>query len=450
MKAIRSLYLASDRLQSWGRLGVRVAQSAWPGTALENRLAAAIEALPKPTVGFVPGRVLLVNTTLSAGGAERQILATLIGLSGRPEIESIALVTGAMTEPGQRFHLAGLEATGIEVVSTAGIDRPLADHAEALFAQLPAPIAALARGWYEIFRERRPEIVHAWQDATSVAAGLAALAAGVPKIVLAGRNLSPIHFVYWRPYLRPCYRAMVRQPDVRLINNSQAGARDYAAWLDVPADRFAVLRNGFSPDGLARAQPSVIASERRRLGISDGALVIGSVFRFYPEKRPTLWLEMALAVTKRLPAVHVVLVGWGPLEPMIRRTAETLIQSGRLHLVPATSQVTPLLSIMDVFVLTSRFEGTPNVLIEAQSLGVPVVATPGGGTEEALQEGATGWLARSDSVVELTELVVSLLADAPRRAAAAERGPAFVAERFGMARMLDETLARYGLTGRTR
>jgi hypothetical protein len=89
---------------------------------------------------------------------------------------------------------------------------------------------------------------------------------------------------------------LLARPEVRLINNSVAGAQDYADWLGVAADRIGVVRNGIA---LAPPDPAAAATARQslraRLGVAAEARLIGSVFRFSPEKRPLLWVAAAAA-----------------------------------------------------------------------------------------------------------------------------------------------------------
>jgi glycosyltransferase involved in cell wall biosynthesis len=98
---------------------------------------------------------------------------------------------------------------------------------------------------------------------------------------------------------------------------------------------------------------------------------------------------------------------------------------------------------LDVFLMTSRFEGTPNVLIEAQAAGVPAVAPNVGGTSETLLDGITGLVVGNRRASNLSSAVLQILDDPGWRGRAAIHGPAFVSKRFGHQRMIDETIAAY-------
>ena len=119
--------------------------------------------------------------------------------------------------------------------------------------------------------------------------------------------------------------------------------------------------------------------------------------------------------------------------------------AGAVHFAGHVQPALAAMAAMDMLLLTSRAEGLPNVLIEAQLLGIPTVASPVGGAVEAIDHGRSGWLFDTADPAACARVITRLLDDAPWRAAAARRGPDFVASRFGAERAISETLAAYGL-----
>ena len=127
------------------------------------------------------------------------------------------------------------------------------------------------------------------------------------------------------------------------------------------------------------------------------------------------------------------------------KLADRLGIANRLFLPGTEKNIAPAYAVMDVLLLTSRFEGLPNVVIEAQALGVPVGATDAGGTRDAVLDGETGWIEAKRNPSRLAARVLHILDDPDWAAKARQRGPAFVRERFGIGRMIDETLDAYGI-----
>ena len=119
-------------------------------------------------------------------------------------------------------------------------------------------------------------------------------------------------------------------------------------------------------------------------------------------------------------------------DEMLRRVKQLGLQE-RFILAGVTNEVLCGMSMMDVLLLTSRGEGLPNVLLEGQWVGTPVVTTDVGGAKEAIDEGVTGWSVASDQPVNLAQQIIALRQAPQMLAEARRRGPAFVREQFGVA-----------------
>jgi glycosyltransferase involved in cell wall biosynthesis len=420
--------------------------------AIENLLHHETKALLTRDE-FVPGRIVLVNSALAWGGAERQLVNTALGLAGRGMADVTILCENSANVPDHDFFLWKLRESSVKIsdlkrhameshiYSPMKELAPLFHRVEGLSLSLKDDIGFLMRE----FLERRPEIVHAWQDQTSIKVGIAAALVGVPKIVLSARNLAAYRFYYHLPYMRWGYRAISRRENVVLLNNSRAGAADYAAWLDIPVERFRVLPNGFAPGHFVSADDGEIGDFRRRLGLPDGVRIVGSVFRFYEEKDPLLWVRTAARIARARPDVIFLLIGTGKMLSEMSELAAKHGIADRIFLPGVERHPGLAYSVMDVVLLTSHLEGLPNVLIEAQALGVPVVATDAGGCREAVLDGETGVIVKSRDPANLAERVLHILDDQDWSAKARQRGPAFVSERFGIERMIEETLKVYGV-----
>jgi glycosyltransferase involved in cell wall biosynthesis len=168
------------------------------------------------------------------------------------------------------------------------------------------------------------------------------------------------------------------------------------------------------------------------------------MFRFCPEKRPLLWLHVAAAVAALRPDTWFVIFGQGELRSEMEAAARRLGLAGRLRMPGLTASPFLALSAMDAVLLASAWEGTPNVALEAQSCGVPVIATRAGGSAEAIADGETGWIVDASDAPTIADRVVAALEDGVERHRLRTAGPRFIAERFGLERMIDETLRAYG------
>lgn len=246
--------------------------------AFEHMLSAAA-----PPSEAVHGRVVHVCGNLQPGGAERQVVYVLRGLA-RQNFESVRLLCHSLrpdTSDRRDFHLQAVRAVGIEAreIRRRATASAMPVGLREVLNVLPPGLAVDVADLYGEFTDIKPEIVHAWLDWDNVRSGLAAALAGVPRIILSGRNLNPSHFALYQPYMDPAYRLLARRDNVTLINNSRAGADDYADWIGIPRERIRVVHNGVDLGDRTRASDDSAKALRTTLGIPGDAFVVGGVFR---------------------------------------------------------------------------------------------------------------------------------------------------------------------------
>jgi glycosyltransferase involved in cell wall biosynthesis len=196
---------------------------------------------------------------------------------------------------------------------------------------------------------------------------------------------------------------------------------------------------------MRRPNPQTLIELRARLGIPGDAPVVGSIYRFSEEKRLLLWIETGIEISRARPECHFIIFGSGPMRKRIETISRRRGLAKKLHLPGAITDTALGLSLFDIFLLTSRAEGTPNVVLEASALGIPVVATEAGGIREAIDEGITGYLVEQARPSVIASSVLRVLQAANWRAGIQISGPDFVERRFGFDRMIAETLKLCGL-----
>ena len=437
----------------------RIDGAAWrrlrPGEVDDALLAEALLATAprrsgRAADGRATPRVMHVIGSLAAGGAERQAVYVARETRARGAADAEIVVLNPL-EGAARHYLPLAERGGVPVRVAGSVADDAARTGLCRDARLLRTLGAVDpayRAWcVDLAGEiaaRRPEVVHAWLDHANVWAGIAALAMGVPRIVLSTRNVNPTHFPSLHgPYFAAWYRVLARSERVSFIANSRAGADDYAEWIGVDRARLRVVLNGFDADATNAGDGPALEALRRELGVSGCRVVLG-VFRLSEEKHPLAWAEVA----RRLLAAHADVVvlhaGDGPMRGALA-DAMADVPAGRFRMLGVRDDVGSLMAIAELVLHASRKEGTPNALLEAQSLGCPVVATAGGGTVDAVEDGGSGFLCEVDDVDGLAARATAILSDAAMRARMSSRAREFVRARFGMSRMVDETLEACGL-----
>lgn len=161
------------------------------------------------------------------------------------------------------------------------------------------------------------------------------------------------------------------------------------------------------------------AAVRRELGLDDSAedqpVVIGIVANFRREKNYELWLEAAELALDRDPSLHFVSVGQGPLEDDIRSRVARSRWSSSITLLGYRPDALRVMTAFDLFTLTSTHEGLPVSLMDALSLGIPVVAAAVGGIPEAITDGVEGRLVDAPDPERFADVYVGLARDRAQR-----------------------------------
>jgi glycosyltransferase involved in cell wall biosynthesis len=293
----------------------------------------------------------------------------------------------------------------------------------------------------------RPDVVQNCHQSRLDALVAAALV-GVPRLVANLGNMHPSRIMAadsaWLGLLNRTYRYAAGRPCTRLVPNSSGGLRDWAEHSGLSQRLFHCIYNPFHPARLGQGCDDRPAF-RRALGIPASAPVVGGVFRFEPVKDPLLWVEVARIVARKAPEAHFLLVGDGGLLGTVQARVRDVGLADRVHF--AGARVDDLLACyqaMDVFLLASRAEGLPNVVIEAQHAGLPVVAADVGGTVEAIAGADTGTVVPDRSAGALADAVMTYLEDASLRERIAAMAPRLVEQRFSIEAHLRAYEAVYG------
>jgi len=127
------------------------------------------------------------------------------------------------------------------------------------------------------------------------------------------------------------------------------------------------------------------------------------------------------------------------LRPDIERRVDELGLRESTRLVGMQEEVAPYLAVMDIYLMSSQFEGLPVALLEAMSMQLPVVATPVGGIREAVANGHTGLLVPAGDAAAMAAAALELIDDQNRRRAMGDAGRKRVQQSFSLARAVRET-----------
>ena len=237
-------------------------------------------------------KVVLYISQLGPGGAERQLCNTAVKLHEMGF--DVTVLTTSPPEGELGYFLPYLTASGVPARAAAlynakFILKKHSDNPHLNIDALKSVPEYLKTYVYALVNELlslKPDVLHCWLDYANIIGGLAGFISGVPRILLGGRNVNPTHFpVMNNPWFEDWYKVLIKSRRMVFLNNSKAGAVDYAQWLEVPPSRFHVINNGMDFSQFKTVLKKDVDAFRRSVGTVDTPLVAG-VFRLSPEKRP--------------------------------------------------------------------------------------------------------------------------------------------------------------------
>ena len=180
-------------------------------------------------------------------------------------------------------------------------------------------------------------------------------------------------------------------------------------------------------------RPSALAAE---LGIAPGDIVVGWSGRLSEEKSPETFVELA-ARCSDLDDVHFVMTGAGPMAERVAACVAKLPPGIRFHSRGLVDDIRDYYRLYDIFTLTSRLDGRPLAVMEAQASGCAVLAARVGGVPEIMREDVTGRLASPADAKDFERALRAMLADRAALAAMREAAPALARAEFSVAAMAD-------------
>ncbi len=196
------------------------------------------------------------------------------------------------------------------------------------------------------------------------------------------------------------------------------------------------LLNGVNTKSFLRNPESGLET-RKSLGIPGDAIVIGNVAVFRFQKRLVEWLQVFKKIEEKNLSVYGIIVGFGPLEQEVKAEVERLNLDGKVYFPGLQTEVKPYFSAMDIFMMSSSFEGLPIALLEAMSMECAVVATDAGGIKEVIRDKQDGLICKVEEWKELSELCQDLIDNPEQLAELKTAARQRVVKSFSLTKMVE-------------
>jgi glycosyltransferase involved in cell wall biosynthesis len=286
----------------------------------------------------------------------------------------------------------------------------------------PARVLRLAR-WIE---SDRIEVAHAFLFIASAYAYLATRRLRAVRLVTSARNCKAEPSLLRRWILRRAFRAS----DAIICNSREVG-------------RFAVQHYSADPKRIHVVLNGVDVERFRPGKKRDQGIVVGTAGRIERQKNLEMFLSAAALFGRDRPDATFLVAGDGSLRGHFVRRAAQLGLGDKVRFIGNTNDMPAFFHQLDQFWLTSDWEGTPNVVLEAMAAGVPVIATRVGGTEEVIRDGIDGFLVAREDFAATCAAAWRLAGNPEEASAVALRARETACNRFSIRAMIESTQRIY-------
>ncbi len=282
------------------------------------------------------------------------------------------------------------------------------------------------------------EVVHSHDLWGNLLAVPAARLARVPVILSSQRDLA---HMFWYTAFRCKILSAIHRLSTGVLANSSAVKDMLVHRFRVPAERVHVLRNGVDLEQFALAKGDRPASLP---GVDAKTRCIAVVANMYTTVKGHRELtDAARIVCREIPQVKFVLVGDGEERSKIEERASEAGVRDHFMFLGRRKDVPEILACCELFVLPSRAEGFPNVILEAMAAGLPVVATRVGGTPEIVEDGINGLLVPPQDPHSLAAAILRVMKDPGFAKSLGHSGQQRVRTDFSFDRLVAETEQLY-------
>ena len=367
-------------------------------------------------------KLCLFTTDSKIGGTEKMILSLAKGLDKEKYEVTVCTLLG-------RGPL-------IEEAKKSGV------RAVSLNMKGKWDISVIPR-FFSFLRKHRIDILHTYLYHANILGRILGRLAGVP-IIISSQRTTEFYGQKKSDRWRRGYRIFLDKWTSRfcclIISNSEAGRR-FLIEEGIDPAKIITIHNGVDLDQFTvRIAPG---EKKRRYGLRQDSMLVGIIANLTEVKGHKYFLQAAREVLKSIPQAEFLIVGDGPLREDLGGLSKNLGISAGVNFMGFRQDIPEILSILNVFVLSSLWEGFPVSILEAMAAGKPVIASKVGGIPEAVIDEKTGILVPPEDEKALAGAIEFLLNKGKIASEMGMAGRRRAEEHFSLQRMTGEIEAAY-------
>jgi glycosyltransferase involved in cell wall biosynthesis len=342
-------------------------------------------------------KVVHIITKLELGGAQQNTLYTVSHLDKTEFIPILITgLEGLLVDDAKRL---GIEAHFLP--SLVREINPVKDI-QALF-DIRRLLLSIKRS------SQSPIIVHTHSSKAGIIGRWAAYLAGIPVIIHTyhGYGFNDYQSILQRWFFIFLER-LTAKITTRFIAVSKNNIEKGINAKIFSSDDVELIRSGIDISEFSDVKIDK-AIKKKELGVELGKPLVGMIACFKPQKAPLDFVKAAHLVCQKMSDVRFVVAGDGELRPPMEELINSLDLKDKIKLLGFRRDIPEIMKCLDVFVLTSLWEGLPKVIVQAIAAGIPIVATEVDGSSEVIKNGINGFLVKPGDVEGIAEKIMYIL-----------------------------------------
>ena len=370
-------------------------------------------------------KILHVITHLPIGGAQDNTLYTVELLDKEKyDISLCCNLDGELVERAKKIEAIKL------------FDIPFLCREVSLYRDIRSFLSL-----YKLFKEEDFTIIHTHSSKAGLLARLAAVLNKTPIVIhtIHGFAFNDFMNIFKKNFFIYLEKLLAKWTDV-LITVSNLNKKKI---IDLNIAQENKIKNIYSGIDLSLFTNKKNDDFRKELNLQNNHLLLGSVGRLSDQKDPITMIEALGIISKPFPNAHLALVGDGELKGKILEKIDQLKLDGKVHLTGNKNNPWSVYHSMDLFIMSSIYEGLGRSITEALSCGVPVVCTDVEGVPEIVRHNITGILVPPKEANKLADGIIRTLNDMETAKKMAEEGRRFVKDNFDVNKMVNDIDSLY-------
>ena len=258
---------------------------------------------------------------------------------------------------------------------------------------------------YLITLNYKPSIIHSYLDTPNIFAGIIGAITNVKKVVISLRSISPNNWEWCRFFYLEIYKLLLNYKKIVFVANSKNGALSYSEWINCKKNKIKLINNIYN------FKKKINNNSRKKINNNNKKnITFGTISRLDKNKNTMYSIRLIETLVKKYKLnIKFFIVGDGLLKNSLVKYVLKNNLNNNIKFLGEKKNLSYLFNNIDVFLFSTKNEGTPNVLLEAQNYQLPIFSTNVGGISDAVIKNYTTYFLNGNNLHDDTLIIYKKL-----------------------------------------